>query len=371
MPTYLTQEQLARDLALRDLTDPTSGPHAIQLLVEVAAGALTSAWGCVERRAPGDRIVDIVDNYDNLAFTPGAASRDARYTRYVDERRMLRSHASAMIPPALRGLAADPVDDVLLVCPGIAFRRDAIDRLHTGTPHQLDLWRISRQPLDNHEMDEMTRLLTDALVPGMPYRSEPRVHPYTLDGRQVDVHADGEWVEVWECGLAHPEVLRRAGLAGWHGLALGLGLDRFLMLRKGIPDIRLLRSSDPRIADQMIDLEPYRPVSAMPAITRDLSVAVDAEDDVEELGDRVRDALGNDADAVEAVTVRFETPYDQLPTTAVDRMGIRPGQKNVLVRIVLRHLERTLTDPEANALRDRIYAAIHRGTRHEWASGSS
>jgi phenylalanyl-tRNA synthetase alpha chain len=371
LPTYLSPERLARDLDLRDLTDPSCGPHAVQLLVDIAADALTTAWDCVQRRSPGERIVAIVDNYDNLAFTPDAASRDARYTRYVDERRMLRSHASAMIPPALRALAANPVDDVFIVCPGVVFRRDAIDRLHAGTPHQLDLWRISRRPLGNGDMDEMTRLLTDALVPGLSYRTEPRVHPYTLDGRQVDVNAAGEWVEVWECGLAHPEVLARAGLTGWHGLALGLGLDRFLMLRKGIPDIRLLRSSDPRIAGQMLDLAPYRPVSAMPAITRDLSVAVDAEDDVEELGDRVREALGDDADAVEEVTVRSETPYDQLPSSAVGRMGIAPGQKNVLVRVVLRHLERTLTDTEANALRDHIYAALHGGTAHEWASPPS
>ncbi|MGH9154718.1 MAG: hypothetical protein ACRD1K_02435 [Acidimicrobiales bacterium] len=191
MPTYLTPEQLERDLDLRDLTEPDAGPHAIQLLVDNAADALTSAWGCAQRRAPGERIVAIADNYDNLGFTPDAASRDVRYTRYVDEHRMLRSHASAMIPPALRTLATDPVDDVLLVCPGIVFRRDAIDRLHTGTPHQLDLWRISQGPLGNRDMDEMIRLLTDALVPGMSFTTEARVHPYTLDGRQVDGKCSG------------------------------------------------------------------------------------------------------------------------------------------------------------------------------------
>lgn len=179
MPTYLTHEQLARDLELRDLTDPDSGPHAIQLLIDIAASTLSSAWGCVQRRSPGPRVVAIEDNYDNLGFTPDAASRDIRYTRYVDDRRMLRSHASAMIPTVLRALAVDPVDDVLLVCPGVVYRRDAIDRLHTGTPHQLDLWRISRRPLDNGDMDDMTRLLVDALVPDMAYRCEARTHPYT------------------------------------------------------------------------------------------------------------------------------------------------------------------------------------------------
>jgi phenylalanyl-tRNA synthetase alpha chain len=143
------------------------------------------------------------------------------------------------------------------------------------------------------------------------------------------------------------------------------------MLRKGISDIRLLRSGDPRIASQLHDLDLYRPVSSMPAVTRDLSVAVDEDDDVEELGDRVRDALGDNADAVEEVIVRSQTALDQLPPSAIERMGMVPGQKNVFVRVVLRHLERTLTDSEANELRNRIYAALHRGSHHEWASETS
>jgi tRNA synthetases class II core domain (F) len=49
-------------------------------------------------------------------------------------------------------------------------------------------------------------------------------------------------------------VLAAAGLPGRSGLALGMGLDRLLMLVKHIPDIRLLRSVDPRIAGQMLDL---------------------------------------------------------------------------------------------------------------------
>ena len=45
----------------------------------------------------------------------------------------------------------------------------------------------------------------------------------------------------------------------------------------------------------------------------------------------------------------------------------RPGQKNLLVRVVLRDLEETLTSEDANALRDRIYAAVHQGAEHQWA----
>jgi phenylalanyl-tRNA synthetase alpha chain len=312
--------------------------------------------------------VTVEQNYDQLLVSPDAVSRDVRYTRYVGQGRMLRSHSTAMVPAALRALAAEPAADAILVCPGVVYRRDAIDRLHTGTPHQLDLWRVTRRPLDRGDLEEMVELLVGALVPGRPYRWQARVHPYTLDGHQTDVRWDGDWVEVWECGLAHPEVLERAGLAGWSGLALGMGLDRLLMLRKGIPDIRLLRSTDPRIASQMTDLAPYRPVSSMPAVRRDLSVAVDAEAVAEDLGDRVREALGPDADAVEEVAVLAETPYEQLPPSAAARLGMLAGQKNVLVRVVLRRLERTMTDEEANLLRDRAYAALHQGGVHQWAS---
>jgi phenylalanyl-tRNA synthetase alpha chain len=182
--------------------------------------------------------------------------------------------------------------------------------------------------------------------------------------RPKAVCRDGRWVEVWECGLAHPEVLAAAGLGGRGGLALGMGLDRLLMLVKRIPDIRLLRSGDPRIARQMLDLARYRPVSSMPAITRDLSVAVSDDDDEETLGDRVRNALGAKAGCVEEVRVLSTTTYQQLPASAIGRLGARPGQKNLLVRAVLRDLDKTLTSEAANALRDRIYRALHQGTDH-------
>ena len=248
------------------------------------------------------------------------------------------------------------------MCPGIVYRRDAIDWQHTGTPHQLDLWRISRQQLGPADLDQMIGALLAALVPGQASRAIPRQHPYTYAGKQIDVQTSRGWVEVGECGLAEPGVLARAGLAGHSGLALGMGLDRLLMLRKDIPDIRLLRSADPRISAQMQDLAPYRAVSRQPAIQRDVSVAVEPGDDAETLGDRIREALGPAADAVEDVRVLSSAAGGDLPPAAVARLGLRPGQRNLLIRVVLRRLDRTLTDAEANVLRDRIYSAIHQGS---------
>ena len=369
---YLSPAQLQAALGIRDLSDPGEGPHAIQILIDRAVEALARAWSCEVRWCRGPKVVPVADNYDRLGYGPGAITREARYTRYVSTGQMLRSHSSVMVPPALRQLARDQLareagDDVLLVCPGMAYRRDAIDWQHSGTPHQLDLWRITRQAMTDADLDGMISRLLGALVPELPYRQEPRTHPYTRHGRQVDVRQGSRWVEVWECGLAHPGVLAAAGLAGHSGLALGMGLDRMLMLIKGVPDIRLLRSADPLIADQMRDLARYRPVSSMPPITRDLSVAVAEDEDEETLGDRVRDALGTEAPCVEEVRVLSATACDRLPASAARRLGARPGQKNLLVRVVLRDLEKTLTNEAANSLRDRIYLAIHQGTEYQWA----
>lgn len=363
----LNPAQLQAALGIRDLCDPAEGPHAIQVLINRAVEALARAWSCEVRWCRGPKVVPVADNYDRLGYAADAITREARYTRYLGTGQMLRSHASAMVPPALRRLARDPGDDVLLVCPGMVYRRDAIDWQHSGTPHQLDLWRITRRAMTDADLDEMISCLLAALVPGLPYRQEPRTHPYTRRGRQVDVRLGGRWVEVWECGLAHPGVLATADLADGSGLALGMGLDRMLMLIKGIPDIRLLQSADPRIAGQMGDLASYRPVSSMPPITRDLSVAVAEDEDDETLGGRVRDALGDDAPCVQEVRVLSATACDRLPASAVRRLGAQPGQRNLLVRVVLRDLEKTLTSEAANALRDRIYLAIHAGTQHQWA----
>ncbi|MGH3461266.1 MAG: hypothetical protein ACRDP9_07275 [Kribbellaceae bacterium] len=373
MTTLITPAELDQALQIRDLSDPAAGPHATQLVVDELRTALTSAWPVAERVVRDHPVVTMADNYDDLGYAADAVTRDARYTRYVDAEHVLRSHSSAMIPPALRELADRPDhDDVLLVCPGICYRRDAVDWQHTGTPHQLDLWRITRGPSTPDDLLAMIGLVVEAALPGAEWRAVPSEHPYTVGGRQIDVHWHGEWVEIGECGVAAPHVLRTAGLdETWSGLAMGLGLDRLVMLRKGVPDIRLLRSADPRIARQLLDLAPYKPVSHMPPVRRDLSLAVDPGTDLSEeaLGDRVRSALGDDAEAAERVEPLSVTPYDELPAAARERLGIGADQSNLLLRLVLRPLDRTLTDADANLLRDRVYAALHRGTISQWAVG--
>jgi phenylalanyl-tRNA synthetase alpha chain len=345
----------------------------MQIVVERLIQTLTHAWGCPAILHRADPVISLHQNYARLRVPTDSAARDARYTRYVDSTTVLRTSATAMLPPLLERCGEDPGSKEVLLAPlGLVYRRDAIDRLHVGEPHQMDLWRIRHgtPALTTDDLEAMIRLVADVIAPGAPVRCSATEHPYTLCGRQIDALVDDRWVEIGECGMAHPDLLRDAGLSPgeWTGLAMGIGLDRAVMLRKGIDDIRLLRSDDPRVRSQMHDLSPYRPVSSMPPVRRDLSLAVTPGADAESIGDRVREQLGERAAAVEDLQVLSETPLDQLPPRAIERIGIQPGQVNLLVRLVLRHPTQTLRDHAANVLRDDVYAVLHEGSVHQWAA---
>jgi phenylalanyl-tRNA synthetase alpha chain len=363
----ISDDQLDRALRARDLTDPGAGEHSMQQLVEGAVATLAGTWAADVHLRRAGRVVSVADNYDALRYPPDGVARDARYTRYVSRATVLRSQMSALVPGALRELADRRPGNALVACPGVVYRRDVIDRLHVGEPHQLDLWRASRAPMTEGDLERMVDIVCASLVPGLPVRTTPTWHPYTLAGREIEVRAGDDWIELGECGLMHPELLAASGLRGYAGLAMGLGLDRAVMLRKGIDDIRVLRDDDPRVAAQMRDLAPYRAPSGQPPARRDLSLAAAPGLDDVEVGERVRDVLGDEAGWIEEARIISRATWADLPPDARARIGMRPEQENLLVRVVLRHPSRSLPRAEANALRDRIYAALHQGGESMWA----
>lgn len=111
----------------------------------------------------------------------------------------------------------------------------------------------------------------------------------------------------------------------------------------------------------MLDLSPWKPVSDRPPIRRDISVVVPADTGTELLGDRVRTALGDDAQDSESVELLALTQYGELPAAAQERLRIHDGQANALIRFVLRPLSGTLTNSQANQIRDKVYLALHEG----------
>mgnify|MGYP000341897962 CR=1 FL=1 len=385
MKNYLTPAELQSALALRDLSDPAQGRHAMSLLLAELTMALERLWGVGAETHRINPLVATADNYDRLGYSPDDVTRDSRYSRHVSPTVMLRSHTSAGVPALLDALRHDMGHyDRLHALPGLVYRRDSIDRTHVGAPHQVDLWRLKARgllgPAALHEMmgAVVEAVLPAALHPDVEWRATPATHSYTDTGRQLDVlvtQPDGrrEWLELAECGLVAAQVLRGSGVdpRRWAGLAMGLGLDRALMLRKGIRDIRLLRSENPDIQVQLLDLRPYRPVSVMPEVRRDLSLVLGsaAEADVELLGDRARTVLGAESEVLAALEIRAVTPVSGLPPAAVERLRLAPGQVNVLLRLVLQPLDRTLTDEDANLIRDRVYRALHRGSVMELIGG--
>jgi phenylalanyl-tRNA synthetase alpha chain len=116
-------------------------------------------------------------------------------------------------------------------------------------------------------------------------------------------------------------------------------------------------------------LDAHQPALAQPS-TRDLSIAVDADLTAEELSNLARDSLRSGAAYIESIEVASQHSYYSISMATRRRLGIKPHQKNVLLNVVLRHPERTLTSDEANELRDRIYAALHQGNAHQWAGRS-
>ncbi len=248
----------------------------------------------------------------------------------------------------------------LIVHSGICYRRDVVDKRHVGEPHQMDIWLMSEhQHLGREALVKFIQTIIHAILPGVSYRLNETSHPYTCNGLEIEVLVDNKWIEVGECGEAHPGLLK----PGYTGLASGWGLDRLVMVIKGIDDIRLLRSTNPKIAAQMTNLEPYTPVSNQPSISRDMSIVTGIDTELEDICEQIVEVLKDDAELLESVDILSETQYHQLPQQAIQRLGIEPYQKNLLVRMTLQSLHMSITNQKANILRGLVYQKIHQGNK--------
>ena len=315
----------------------------------------------------GNPEVDAKDNFDNLLFPPGNPGRSSTYTRYTDEDHVLRTHTSALVPSTFRELDKE-IDRMTFVLPGLVHRRDVIDPNHLDVFHQIDVWTLQKNSkhgaTSRENLLELAKIVFEAACPGAEMIVLEADHPYTIDGIEVYAKIGDEEIEVFEAGLTHPEILKMAGLDPnkYSGLALGMGVERLIMARKKLPDIRLIRSKDPRIVKQMTDMEIFKKVSDQPAMSRDMSYCVNKNDKEEDVCEAIKNAFGEQSDLVEEVKILEETFLENLHPSAVKKLGPREDQKNVLVRIILRHPDKTLTKEEAAELYSGAYPKLHQGT---------
>ena len=364
---YLCARSVKEALELCDLTEQDSPTHAIGLLLnEVLEGLVLRGWP-VGRILRGPRIVSAQENYGLLGYDPAEVTLGSEHTRWVDEHSLLRTQTTSQIPVALQRIAQNRKEweIILLAAPGITFRRDSRDRWHCAEPHQMDIWVLGDP--EHSTRAHLLKLVGDILacaVPDMSWIYSDSPHHYTEGGIEVNLLSNEQPVEVLECGCIARSLLQRLSIdpARHGGLALGMGLDRLTMLRKGIPDIRLLRDLDERVQAQMHDLLPWRAVSRLPSITRDISLAVSPGLSEEVLTEKMLLAAGDCSAWIEEMQVKGRWAERDLPAKAIERLGLLPGQENVLLRVVLRDCSRSITTREANALYERIQSALHEGT---------
>jgi phenylalanyl-tRNA synthetase alpha chain len=368
MEKRIMSPRKAKDsLAILDLTDSKNGIHAINIVVEKIKKALERKYeetDIVELRS--DPIVSVKENYDDLLIPDDNLGRSSRYTRYVSRDTILRTHTSAILPRWLKEEARKEIKDKTVVLPGICYRRDVVDKTHCGEPHQMDVWRIKKGDprLSRNNLIHLIEVILESTIPGKTYRANETNHPYTINGIEVEILVNGEWLEVLECGEVHPQIIINAGLdpKDYSGLALGMGLDRIAMIIKEIDDIRVLRSEDPRIKKQMKNLEKYVPVSDQPPTKRVLSYSASNDKTEEDICEEVIAALGEKSVYIEEIHYS-EVLYQDLPEKAKERLGILPSQKNIVVTLTFRSLEGTLERKRVNDWMQILYPKLNEGQK--------
>ncbi len=363
----MSPERLAASLAIRDLTDPKNGIHAINIMVTEVKEGLKRAYPEVlieEIRTSPE--VSVRENFDDLLFPADNVGRSSRYTRHVSHDTVLRTHTSAAIPAWLRSTSKNKLNDTIVFLPGMCYRRDVVDKTHCAEPHQMDVWRIRHgEPRFNRsDLINLIETVLKNVAPGYEYRVSEVQHPYTINGLEVEVLVNGNWLEVLECGEAHPIILANAGLnpKEYSGLALGMGLDRLVMIIKEIDDIRVLRSEDPRIQKQMMNLKKFIAVSNQPQTKRVLSYSSSRDKNEEDICEIIRDELQSNATYVEQIQYE-EISYDRLEAKAKENLGIRPNQKNIVVTLTFRSLEGSLPKKLVNEWVQKLYPKLNEGDR--------
>ena len=195
-------------------------------------------------------------NFDALNFDPDHPARAMQDTFFVDpvERHLvLRTHTS---PVQVRSLLERGVP-LYVVAPGRVFRTDELDATHTPVFHQMEGIAIDKGLTMAHLRGTLEHLARALFGEGARIRLRPSYFPFTEPSAELDVwhptFKDGaRWIEWGGCGMVNPNVLRAAGIDPdeYQGFAFGMGIERTLMFRNDVKDMRDMVEGDIRFSQQ-------------------------------------------------------------------------------------------------------------------------
>ncbi len=181
-------------------------------------------------------------------------ARDSQDTFYIKGHKnwCMRPHVSNMQVRMMKKYGAP----LKVVYPGRVYRNEAIDATHEHTFTQFEGILVDKNVSVSHLIGLLKEFINGLYGKEMETRLRPAFFPFVEPGFEMDIKyqsKNGEkWMEMLGCGLVHPEVIKQAGLdpEEYQGLAFGMGLDRLIMLKYGIDDIRHIQGGDLRFLTQ-------------------------------------------------------------------------------------------------------------------------
>ena len=197
-----------------------------------------------------------------LNMPAGHPARAATDTFYVAPDVCLRPHTSSVQVRVMEGQKPP----VRIICPGRVYRNEAVDATHHFEFHQVEGLYVDEDVSLADLKGILDRFLKEFFGPKTVIRFAPSYYPFVEPGAVVDIRCffcggkgcnvcgplSGGWLEVLGAGMVHPNVFRAVGYDPdrWVGYAFGMGVERLIMLRHGVPDVRMLYQNDSRFLRQ-------------------------------------------------------------------------------------------------------------------------
>jgi len=193
-------------------------------------------------------------NFDALNLAPDHPARTMQDTFFVESDHsgvVLRTHTS---PVQIRSLLERDLP-IHVICPGRVFRTDELDATHTPVFHQVEGLAVDKGITMADLKGTLDHFAAAMFGPEARTRLRPSYFPFTEPSAELDLwfpQAKGgpRWIEWGGCGMVNPRVLAACGVDAdvYSGFAFGMGLERTLMFRHGITDMRDMVEGDIRFA---------------------------------------------------------------------------------------------------------------------------